>query len=173
MWHFLIHKLVCMIWHSCICFSYYFLVSMCIRSNLSFVLNHYLEIYGVFHFSGIQCHIIFWWKLVIFVPLSLNLNLYPQINPWHFIYRWIPTFNPICTLLFGSAVSLRGRGQGRGQGRGLNYPPPTPLVFSRSICPIHCKLGKYLTHHKHFQNKSKRYPRSLYFFNDVIIFREI
>ena len=50
---------------------------------------------------------------------------------------------------------------------------PSPLVFSRSGCPIHFKLGKYLTHHKFFQNKSKWYPRSRDFFNYVIIFREI
>ena len=76
-------------------------------------------------------------------------------------------FNPISTSLFGSAVSLRGGGVG-----GLVELPP-PLVFSRSTCPINFKLGKYLTHHKYFQNKSKWYPRSRDFFNDVIIFREI
>ena len=27
----------------------------------------------------------------------------------------------------------------------------TPLVFSRSTCPIQFKLGKYLIHHKYFQ----------------------
>ena len=36
----------------------------------------------------------------------------------------------------------------------------TPLVFSRCVSPIHFKLGKYLTNHKYFQNKSKWYPRS-------------
>ena len=58
---------------------------MCIRSNLSFVLNHeryYLKIYGLFHFSDIQCYVnIFWQKLGIFGPLSLNLTPYPQKNP--------------------------------------------------------------------------------------------
>ena len=34
------------------------------------------------------------------------------------------------------------------------------LLFSRSTCQIHFKLGKYLTHHKYFQIKSKWHPRS-------------
>ena len=55
--------------------------------------------------------------------------------------------NPISTSLFGSAVSLQGRG-------GKLSPPllPPALVFSRSTCLIHFRLGKYLTHHKYFQN---------------------
>ena len=55
-------------------------------------------------------------------------------------------------------------GKGGGEGK------TTPLVFSRSTCPIHFKLGTYLTHHKHFQNKSKWYPKSRDSFDDVIIF---
>ena len=57
---------------------------MCIRSNLSFVLNHerhYLKIYGVFHFSEVQCYIIFFQgKWGIFGSLSLNPNPYTQEN---------------------------------------------------------------------------------------------
>ena len=46
-------------------------------------------------------------------------------------------------------------------------------IVSRSNCPIHFKLGKYLTYHKYFQKKSKWYPRSREFFDDVIIFSEM
>ena len=64
------------------CFLYYFLTPMCIRSNLSFVLNHKrycLKISDVFNFSDIQCYIIFFrWKWGTFGPSSLNLNPYPQ-----------------------------------------------------------------------------------------------
>ena len=55
-------------------FLYYFLVPMCIRSNLSFVLNHerhYLKINDLFHFSDIQCYIIFFGENGV----SLNLIL--------------------------------------------------------------------------------------------------
>ena len=47
-----------------------------------------------------------------------------------------------------------------GWGGGIITPHPRPLFFSRSTCPIYFKLGKYLTHHKYSQNKSKWYPRS-------------
>ena len=48
--------------------------------------------------------------------------------------------------------SLRYLGSLYHFGRGSKIaPPPRPaLVFSRSACPIHFKLGKYLTH-KYFQ----------------------
>ena len=55
-----------------------------------------------------------------------------------------------------------------GEGGGLS-----PVVFSRSTSPIHFKLCKYLKHHNYFESKSKWYPRSRDFFNDIIIFREI
>ena len=95
MWHFLIYKLVRMIWLSYKYFLYYFLVLLCIRSNLNFFLNHeryYLKIYGAFHFSDIQCYVIFFrWKYGIFGPLSLKSNPYPQKNPWYIpLYRCIP-----------------------------------------------------------------------------------
>ena len=51
--------------------------SVCIRRNLSFVLNHerdYLKIYDVFHFSDIQCYVIFSRENGVF------LNLYPWIQ---------------------------------------------------------------------------------------------
>ena len=56
-----------------------------------------------------------------------------------------------------------------GEGWG-GYPP---LVFPRSTCPIHFKLDKYLIHHKYFQKKSKWYPRSRDFLDDLIIFSKI
>ena len=42
----------------------------------------------------------------------------------------------------------------------VKLPPTHALVFSRSTRPIYFKLGKYLTHQKYSQNKSKWYPRS-------------
>ena len=48
---------------------------MCIRSNLSFVLNHerhYLKIYGAFHFSDTQRYLIFFSENGVF------LDLYPR-----------------------------------------------------------------------------------------------
>ena len=44
-----------------------------------------------------------------------------------------------------------------GEGGGVKLPS---LVLSKSTCPIHFKLGKYLSHHNYFQNKSKQYPSS-------------
>ena len=54
-------------------------LSLCIRSNLSFGLIHkihYLKIYGIFHFSDIQC-------CIIFFPVKngIFLDLYPWIQP--------------------------------------------------------------------------------------------
>ena len=66
-------------------FLYYFLVHMCIRSNLSFVLNHerhYLKIYGVFHFSHIECYVILFVKLGYFYgSLPSNSNPYHKKDP--------------------------------------------------------------------------------------------
>ena len=77
-------------------FSLLFLVPICIRSNLSFVLNHerhYLKIYCVFYFSDIQCYVIFfreniWTFIFEFKPL-------PAKKPWHVIYHWIRNFKYI------------------------------------------------------------------------------
>ena len=77
MWHFLIHKIVYMIWISCKYFLYYFFVSMCIRSNLNFIVNHdrvYLKIYGLFHFSDIQCCGIFLVKMGYFWTFNLEFK---------------------------------------------------------------------------------------------------
>ena len=91
MWHFLIYKLACMIWLSRKYFLYYFLVPIRIKSSLIFLLNHerhYLKIYGVFHFSDIQCDITFLGENEV----SLNLypvtwNLYPGFKLLHTLGR--------------------------------------------------------------------------------------
>ena len=78
-----------------VCFLYNFLVPMHIRSNLSFVLNHerhYLKIYGVFHFSDIQCYVIFFGENGVFWTFILEFSLLPTKKPWHVIYRWIRNF---------------------------------------------------------------------------------
>ena len=75
---------------------------MCIRSNLSFVLNHgrdYLKNYGVFLFIDIQCYVI------LFGENGVFLDLYPWIQglthkktPWHVKYCWIPNFKYIMNI---------------------------------------------------------------------------
>ena len=65
-------------------FLSYFLVPMCIRSNLSFVLNHerhYMKINDLFHFSDIQCYVIFSVKMGYLWTFILEFNLLPTKNP--------------------------------------------------------------------------------------------
>ena len=70
-------------------FLYYFLAPMCIKSNLSFILNHerhYLKIYGIFHFSDIQCYIIFLVKMVYFWTFILEFKPLPAKKTHGMLY---------------------------------------------------------------------------------------
>ena len=82
-------------------FPYYFLLPVGIRSNLSFVQNyerHYLKIFGVFHFSDIQCCVIFSVKMGYFWTFIPEFNLLPTKKPWYVTYRWIRNFKQIMNI---------------------------------------------------------------------------